>query len=562
MGAVVSTVTAGATAMANKPVVRVIEATKPLYETNERPENEKCRVAAYARVSTLLDAQQNSFDTQVEYFTNLINSKPEWELVKVYADDGISGGSRKKRTGFNQMMADAMDNKIDVIMAKSITRFGRNKAETSQAIQDLMEHGVRVIFENNNIDTFDKNSNFAIGIYSTLAEEEIHNMSNSIKWAKQIAMQNGKVYMPYSRFLGYKRGADGSPEIDEEQAVLVRRIYKMFLDGKGYAEIARTLNSEEIPTPSGKENWCGSVVKSILANEKYSGNAILQKTFTVDFRTKKSRKNTGQLPIYNVKDSHPAIIDNETYELVQEEIKRRTRRKRYSSPFCKKIICAECGEHYGHKIWNSRDRNLYDIWACNGKLHGRALREKTECCKTACVREEVIKAAFLLAANPIIEDLENFREQCERARIEDNRNMLRAEREQLALKRSEHLNFIDTLQREYAGTATDEKTNKYSDLLNDAEDKIARIERRTEKINEQLSNDTNSAVRIATMLDALHKHHAPLKDFDDELWTAMVKVLVVSEARLEFHFYGGMVVSILIDDAKEVAKYEHKKVEH
>ena len=249
-----------------------------------------------------------------------------------------------------------------------------------------------MIFEKENLHTFDPKCEMMLTIFSSLAQEESRSISENVRWGQQKSMRDGNVSLPYSKFLGYKKGADGKPEIVEEEAKVVRRIYKMFLDGSTTGDIARALTADHIPTPAGKEVWNSSTVNRILQNEKYRGDALRQKTYTVDFLSKEVRKNNGDRAQYLIEHSHEPIIEPEVFERVQEEISRRypnRHRLRSNNPFSCKLICEECGGFFGHKVWhNYTNTEKYDVWYCNHRYEGE------EKCKTPTLRESEIKHAF------------------------------------------------------------------------------------------------------------------------------------------------------------------------
>jgi DNA invertase Pin-like site-specific DNA recombinase len=271
----------------------------------------KKRVDAYARVSTDMEEQLSSYEAQVDYYTRHIKANAEWVFVEVYTDEGISATSTKKRDGFNRMIRDALDGNIDLIITKSVSRFARNTVDTLTTVRQLKEKGVEVYFEKENIYTLDSKGELLITIMSSLAQEESRSISENVTWGQRKRFADGKVSLPYKRFLGYEKGEDGLPKIVEKEAAVVRLIYKLFLEGKAPSGIAAHLTNQGIPTPSGKVRWQASTVQSILTNEKYKGDAILQKRFTVDFLTKKQKVNEGEVPQYYVENSHPAIISPE-----------------------------------------------------------------------------------------------------------------------------------------------------------------------------------------------------------------------------------------------------------
>lgn len=274
-----------------------------------------CR-CSYALVSTDHDDQFSSYEAQIDYYTNYIKGRDDWEYVNVYTDEGITGTSTKRREGFKQMISDALDGKIDLIVTKSVSRFARNTVDSLTTIRQLKEAGVEVYFEKENIWTFDGKGELLLTIMSSLAQEESRSISENCTWGQRKRFADGKITVPFQRFLGYDRGPDGNLVVNPEQAVIVKSIYSMFLQGMSYHGIAKKLTADVIPTPGGKEKWSISTVKSILSNEKYKGDALLQKSYTVDFLTKKTKVNEGEIPQYYVEDNHEAIIDPEVFDTV------------------------------------------------------------------------------------------------------------------------------------------------------------------------------------------------------------------------------------------------------
>lgn len=363
------------------------------------------RVAGYARVSTDSDEQFASYEAQVDYYTNYIQSNPEWEFQKVYTDEGISGTNTKHRDGFNEMVADALSGKIDLIVTKSVSRFARNTVDSLTTIRKLKEHGTEVYFEKESIWTFDSKGELLLTIMSSLAQEESRSISENVTWGKRKQFSDGRVSMAYGMFLGYRKGADGQPEIVPDEAEIVKRIYRMFIDGKTVSYIAKQLTAGGIPTPGGKQRWQMAVVKSILTNEKYKGDACLQKKFTVDFLTKKQKVNEGEVPQYYVTGSHPAIIRPEEWKQVQAEMARRKgneKRTLCNSPFSGMLVCGDCGEIYGSKVWHSNDPYRRVVWQCNAKFKGEHK------CATPHLTEEQIIQAYKLALSELLKDRESI----------------------------------------------------------------------------------------------------------------------------------------------------------
>lgn len=294
----------------------------------------KRRVAAYARVSTEMEEQANSYEAQVDYYSNFIRSKPEWTMVKIYTDKGISGTNIKHREGFNEMINDARNGKIDLIVTKSVSRFARNTLDTISLTRELKSLGVEIFFEEQNVYTFDSNCELMLTILASMAQEESRNISENVKWGKRKKMMDGYSSVAYKRFLGYDKNEDNKLVgfvVNEEEAKVIRFIYREFLIGKSATLIAKELEENNIKTPGGKDKWSQSTIMSILKNEKYKGDDELQKTYVKDFLNHVSVKNNGELDKVYVEEHHDPIIDKEQWTLVQVELERRKRfNKSYS----------------------------------------------------------------------------------------------------------------------------------------------------------------------------------------------------------------------------------------
>lgn len=389
--------------MVNKKVT-VIPARKniinPIYTNTE-----KRRVAAYARVSTDMDEQLNSYKAQISYYTQHIKENPEWQFVKVYTDEGISGLMTKKREGFQEMIVDALSGKIDLILTKSVSRFARNTVDTLTYVRQLKDQGEEVFFEKENIYTMDSKGELLITIMSSLAQEESRSISENVTWGQRKRFADGKITMPYKSFLGYRKGADGRPEIVLEEAKIVRRIYREFLLGMTFNGIAKGLEADGIKSPRGKDTWRITTIKNILQNEKYKGDALLQKRFTVDFLTKKQKVNEGEVPQYYVENSHEGVVSDEVFEMAQHEMERREKTKINGSSknfFSGRIICDCCGEPYTRKIWHSTTKYRRYIWQCGNKYEGG------KPCSTPHFTEDEIIDAFERMAKELVASKEDI----------------------------------------------------------------------------------------------------------------------------------------------------------
>jgi DNA invertase Pin-like site-specific DNA recombinase len=374
--------------------------------TKNEEVSSKVKVAAYCRVSTDQEEQLNSFENQKEYYTRYIKSKPMYEMVGIYADEGISGTSVKKRKGFQKMIADCENGMIDLIIVKSISRFARNTQDCLKYSRKLKNLGIGIIFEKENINTLEASGELLFTILSSLAQDESRNISENCKWGIRSKFQEGKPHINTYKFMGYDKNEDGRLIINEEQAKIVKRIFKEFLEGYNPADIARRLNEDGIPGVSGEAKWIKPTIVGMLKQEKYMGDSLLQKWVTTDFLNHTLKKNTGQVTQYYVENSHPAIIDKDTWDAVQEELERRNvycqnyhlsmyAYRADKNPLNGKIICGHCGYTFARKSWANRG---IAYWTC-----------KSDSCK-GNIKEEILNKAFITAWNHTVENRERFME--------------------------------------------------------------------------------------------------------------------------------------------------------
>ena len=367
------------------------------------------RVAPYCRVSTDKEEQLSSYEAQIEYYTDKINSNPDWTMVRLYADEGITGTSARKRKDFLKMVRDCQKGKIDLVITKSVSRFCRNTLDGLNYVRRLKQYGVGVYFEKENVNTLYMDNEMILTFMMSQAQAESESLSGNVKWGHRKNFQDGKVYYNYKGFLGYRRG--GRPEIDPEQAAVVRRIFSRYLLGHSVRQIVTDLMADGIKTATGKEIWHDSVIQKMLCNEKYIGDALLQKTYIADLFSKEKRVNNGELPKYYVHDCHPAIIDRETFQKVQEEIARRSSIRKTSSKtktelgkYCGKyvlselLVCGECGSPYRRVIWTQKGAKRV-VWRCQNRLeHGKKL-----CKKSPTWDEQDLHAAVIGAMNELFQ---------------------------------------------------------------------------------------------------------------------------------------------------------------
>lgn len=482
----------------------------------------KRKVAGYARVSTDHEDQVSSYTAQVDYYTKYIKEREDWEFAGMYTDEGVTGTSTKKREGFTRMIKDALDGKIQLIITKSVSRFARNTVDCLTTIRKLKASGVEVYFEKEGIWTLDSAGELLITVLSSISQEEARSISENTTWGQRKRFADGKVSVPYKRFLGYDRGEDGNLVINPEQAKTVKLIYKLFLTGLSYKAICRELMAKGIKSPAGKDKWNAGTVQSILTNEKMKGDALLQKQFTVDFLTKKHKKNEGEIPQYYVTGNHEAIIPPATFDLVQAEIERRRHGKRYSgvTVFSNRIKCGECGHWYGSKVWHSTDQYRRVVYQCNNKFGG------TKKCDTPHLMEEEIKSAFIKAVNKLLKGkndlLENIRlvqEQiCGTVDLEAESQRLMRELQVLS-------DMVQNCINENARIAQDQTDyqKRYDELVSRYDAAKAKYDASEQGIKKRRAK----AERLEAFAKAVKEQGTVVTEFDEGLWGTLVDFMTV-----------------------------------
>ena len=392
--------------------MRIIEIPASMRESAGRKSAvRKLRVAAYCRVSTEEEEQQGSFEIQKLYYTEKINSTPEWEVAGIYADDGISGVHTKKRDGFNQMIQDCKKRKIDLILTKSISRFARNTLDSIQYVRMLKQMGIAVVFEKENINTATMNSEMILTVLSAFAQAESESISQNVARGKRMGYKHGKFAFPYGRIIGYRKGADGKPEIIPEQAEIIRLIFNSYLQGDSLQSIKAKLETAGALTARGNTEWSAQSIQRILQNEKYCGDVLLQKTFTEDVLTGVHKKNTGQLPQYYIENYHEGIVSKQMFREVQAEIARRNsksaanqrkhRRGRYNSKYAlsERLVCGNCGSPYKRVTWNIHGRKQI-VWRCVNRIeYGTKFCGSSPSVPEEKLHRAILKAVQDLAAN-------------------------------------------------------------------------------------------------------------------------------------------------------------------
>ena len=504
----------------------------------------KRRVAGYARVSTDSEEQRTSYTAQVEYYTNYIKSRSDWEFVNVYTDEGISATNTRHRDGFNAMIADALAGRIDLIVTKSVSRFARNTVDSLTTVRKLKEKGVEVYFEKENIYTLDSKGELFITIMSSLAQEESRSISENVTWGQRKRMADGKVTMPYGRFLGYRKGEDGLPEIVPEEAEVVRMIYKSFMEGMTPGMIVKMLMEQGVPAPGGGVKWYTHTIKSILTNEKYKGAALLQKKFTVDFLTKKQKVNEGEVPQYFIEDSHPPIIEPQEFELVQAEIARRKEiGKVYSSSniFSTKLVCSCCGGFFGSKVWHSTSKYRRVIWQCNHKFSKSSGNEK---CKTPHLYEDEIKKRFIEVCNRIASDKEDFLISCQQI-VEILSNTAALDRKIEA--QYIYLNGLAVSMQEFIKENAMKPQDKdfYKKKMAEYNSQKAEAEKVLHDLQDKRAARLSRKELLEGLIRTLSNEGIVTDTFDGKLWLLLVeKATVGTDGKLTFTLRNGMEIEV------------------
>ncbi|HEM6205575.1 TPA: recombinase family protein [Streptococcus suis] len=496
----------------------------------------KRRVAGYARVSTDHEDQATSYESQMRYYSEYINGRDDWEFVKMYSDEGISGTNTKLRTGFKAMVEDALNGKIDLIITKSVSRFARNTVDSLTTVRQLKEVGVEIYFEKENIWTLDSKGELLITIMSSLAQEESRSISENVTWGLRKQFAEGKVHFPYTNVLGFKAGEDGAIVVDQDEAKTVRYIFQQALIGKSPYHIAKDLTEQGILSPSGKSHWNATTIKRMLRNEKYKGDALLQKTYTIDFLTKKKNINRGELPQYYVENNHEAIVDRETFDAVQQVLDNKGR-KSSTTIFSSKLVCGDCGHFFGSKVWHSTSKYRRVIYQCNEKYKGISK------CSTPHVTEEEVKQWFVSAVNQV---LDNRLEVIDNLYVLLSIGNLEVIDEQIKVLETEAevvSQLVANLVSENAIISQDQ--DKYLKKYNQLTSKYEGIVQEIESLELHRMKKSKRNKELQVFINALEKQEGLLLEFDEFLWETMIEHVTVSGAKEIFiKFKNGQIVRV------------------
>lgn len=514
--------------------VMVIPARRQVGNTVRQDTKPKLRVAAYCRVSTDSDEQATSYEAQVSHYTEYIQKNPEWEFAGIFADDGISGTNTKKREEFNKMIEACEAGNIDMIITKSISRFARNTLDCLKYIRKLKDLNIPVFFEKESINTLDAKGEVLLTIMASLAKQESQSLSQNVKLGLQFRYQNGQVQINHNRFLGYTKDADGHLIIDPEQADVVKRIYREYLEGLSMDKISVGFERDGILTGAGKTRWHTSTINKILRNEKYIGDALLQKTYTTDFLSKTWVKNNGIVPQYYLECNHEAIIPRDIYMRVQEELVRRRivktsangKKRSYSCNHCfsQIVVCGECGELFRRIHWNNRGCKSI-VWRCISRLEPTGQE-----CHAKTVNETILKNVVLTAINKLLGDKQGYQEQLQQ-------NIAAAIRS-ASTGKDDIDEKLMTLQQELIQKANDKE--RYDAVA----DEILRLR----ELKQQNAMDTASRDeqirRINELQDFICTQLTYLTEFDEHLVKRLLKQIIVYENYLKIELKSGLSIEI------------------
>ena len=530
--------------------VRVIPATKTqgaIYSTHDG----KKRVAAYCRVSTDSEEQLNSYEAQKSYYTQKIADSPDWEMAGIYADEGISGTSMKKRTEFKKMITACKRGRIDLIITKSLSRFARNTVDCLETVRLLKANGIGVYFEKENINTLTESSEFLITLFSGFAQAESESLSKNVAWGWRKSAEAGNVYFQYKRMLGYRKGTDGQPEIVPEEAKIIRRIYRRYLAGCSLGQIKQELEQDNIPTAQKVERWSSAVIHNILTNEKYMGDALLQKTYITDCISKKVKKNMGERPMYYVENNHPAIIPRETFDQVQKEMTRRSSKRKvlqksgktelgkYSGKYAltELLVCGECGSPYKRVTW-ARNGKKRIVWRCVSRLEFGT----KYCHNSPTLDESRLHNAILAAMNEyaairqeVCPDVLAMVEEAKRAMSQAGAMLLELKKRMDEVSQEQS----DVLDRLLANMADAELNARMKALTDEKEALKAQIL----KVQQKEVSMAEQAAKRQQMWDSLKECSAGYTEFDDEFVRQIIQKITVEDAEtIRVHFRDSDVV--------------------
>ena len=534
--------------------VRIIPA-KPKNELKQEQKKGKLRVAAYCRVSTDDEEQLASYKNQIEYYTEKINSNPEWEMAGIYADEGISGTNTKHRAEFQKLMALCRRGRVDLILTKSVSRFARNTVDCLYYVRLLKEKGVGILFEKENINTQELSGELMLTFYGGFAQAESESISNNVAMGHRMAMKAGKAIFQYKKLYGYQRGSNGQPQIVEDEAAIVRRIFYSMLSGSSAKAIGDSLEKDNIAPPGTAKSWTPAAILRMLKNEVYAGDVLRQKTYVADFITKTVRKNTGELPQYYIMDNHPAIVSREVFNRVQEEFARRNSqislstksaspsKGRFSSKYTltELMRCGECGAAYRRVTWPAKERGGEKriVWRCISRLeHGKELCHNSPTIPEAKLHEAILQAIRLLqldtqeAKAEVGEVIASVIKRPEGETVAELAIMIKEREDKMIAMLAEkpEISMPDTA--------------SYAELQILA-NSISQLRLRKTALEKRAQADERAEQRIAEIMETLHNDALDISRYDDTLVRKLIESITVEpEEQVKVAFKNGAEITL------------------
>ena len=514
-----------------------------------RTAKRQLRVAAYCRVSTDDEEQLTSYEAQKAYYTDKIMTNPDWTMAGIFADEGISGTSTAKRKEFNRLIRSCRQGKVDVIMVKSISRFARNTLDCISYTRMLQALGIAVIFEKENINTLEMDSELLITMMGAFAQAESESMGSNIRWGMREAMRQGKASIRYDNLYGYEKGEDGKPKIIPEQAEVVRRIYESYLAGQSLRMIRDALEQDGIPNIKGVASWHPAVLQSILANKKYCGDVLRQKTFIENTISKRVRKNTGQLPMYLIQNHHEGIVSREMFNAVQAELARRnagkapsqkqvpTGRAKYSAKYAlsDRIICGECGSLHRRCVWTHHGQRRI-VWRCVSRIdYGSRY-----CHEAPTLDEKPLQDAILASINSVMS-----RKDILIGQIADAMRMELLPTSGDGVSVGDLDRMIETQERKFGELFASVQSNQdfmvRADEFKAINDEPSALKSRKALLLEQQSRDAAANWRVDEAVELLSEGTAELTEWDESVIRQLVEtVKVISEEKILVTLQGGI----------------------
>lgn len=507
----------------------------------------RLQVAAYCRVSTEEEEQQSSYEAQCSYYTDKIMTNQAWIFAGIFADEGISGTSTKKRDDFNRMIRKCKQGKIDLILTKSISRFARNTLDTIKYTRMLRAMGIGIYFEKENINTLDMDSEMLITMLGAFAQAESESISRNVAWGKRKAIQDGKVFVNFNQLYGYYLRADGSPGIDLEKAEVVKRIYQQYFYGDSLRMIKERLDDEGILNPRGELGWMTSSIKSILTNEKYCGDVLGQKTYKECVIGGKVMKNNGQLPQVLVQNNHPGIVTREMFCEVQEEMKRRTATKSpsansstgrscYSSKYAlsERLVCGECGTLYRRCTWTNRGKKKV-VWRCVSRLE-----YGTKYCRASPSMEETaLQNAIMDAVNKSMDSTGGIARD-----VANSFLMILTPQENAELTLEEVKRKIRELTAEFDALFNmDDSEFTHKERFKEITKELAELKKRQEEISAQIRNNQGIQAKVNKFASAAERMNHNLTQWDEEFIRQLIHTVeVISADRIRVILTDGTVI--------------------